>query len=117
MIPGRVYLFSELGREHQREVEENLDKQTARTTRWVFDPEFPTEHVVVLAIDTKHPTTVRRENVLSVSLAIIERGGVIRPILVDDRDRNGGWWWMEGRHRSLAAEMLGMKTVPVLRRV
>jgi len=39
----------------------------------------------------------------------------MRPILIDDL--NEGHIWMEGRHRSIASEKLGLKTIPALYRI
>ena len=106
----RFYKFSELGAEHQGEVVGHLGRKAAASTRWELVRDFPIENAVALASDLS--VMVSDHRVRSVVLGL-EAGGKFRPILVDEI----GDPWIEGIHRSFAAEELGYGSVPALVRV
>lgn len=54
-------------------------------------------------------------HVESVLRDIEHAGKVLRPILIDDLDEDEPW--MEGRHRAIASEKLGLRTIPALVRI
>lgn len=109
----RKYRFSDLDREHQLEVIGNIGtRAAAEKTVWRLVPDFPVELATAMAWDTS--IMIFDDHVEAVA-ARIEREGVLRPILVDDLDEGNAW--MEGRHRSIASEKLGFKTIPALVRI
>jgi len=108
----KLYAFRDLDLEHQWEVLWHLDKKAAKTTVWRLEERYPTETAAAFAWDMSiavHDSRV--DNVANV----LEAGGAMRPILIDDLVEGEGW--IEGIHRSIAAQKLGWKTVPVLLRV
>lgn len=108
------YRFSELDPEHQREVLWHLDRKLATKTVWEFVPKFPAEEAAGFAWDIS--VMVHDSHVEAVKRAIKDEG-ILRPILIDNLEENDDKWWMEGIHRSIAANEIGLKTVPVLLRV
>jgi hypothetical protein len=111
--PQSVYKFSEMGEEHQDEITGNLGQKLARKTAWELVPDFPVDQAVALTWDTS--VTIFDRDVESVKWQIESEGKVTRPILIDALDEES--IWMEGRHRSLASEALGLKTIPAFVRV
>jgi hypothetical protein len=110
----RTYLFSELDKEHQIEIIGNLDdRKVAEKTVWKLVPDFPVDQASAMAWDTS--VIIFDADVESVMEQIKRKGGVQRPILIDDLDEEDQW--MEGRHRSIASEELGLKTIPALYRI
>ena len=109
---SRTIPFSKLTPEHQDEIVGNLGEKVAESTRWQLDEKFPTEFAASMAWDTSVVMSDYRIRSLA---AQIESSGTVRPILVDDLDVEEAW--MEGRHRAIAAESIGMKTIPALVRV
>lgn len=107
------YLFSELDKEHQIEIVGNLGRKVAEQTVWQLIPDFPVDQAAATAWDTS--ITIFDSDVESVMSQIEHQGKVIRPILIDDLDEESVW--MEGRHRSIASEELGLKTIPALYRI
>jgi len=108
------YRFSDLDREHQIEVIGNLGtRKVAEKTVWELVPDFPVNIAAGMAWDTS--IMIADDRVDSVARKIENQGKVVRPILVDDLDE--GYVWMEGRHRSIASEKLGLKTIPALYRI
>ena len=108
----KTYAFKDLAREHQLEVIGHLGKKAARTTVWRLEEHYPVDSAAAFAWDTA--ILVHDSRVDSVARAL-KTGGDVRPILIDDLVEGEGW--IEGIHRSIAAEKLGRKTVPVLLRV
>jgi hypothetical protein len=113
--PGeeKTFRFSELGREHQAEIAGNLGLKTAKETVWKLVPDFPVDQAAALAWDTS--IQIFDDDVDSVARQIEREGKVTRPILIDDLSEEHTW--MEGRHRSIASEKLGLKTIPALYRI
>jgi hypothetical protein len=108
----KQYRFSDLDREHQVEVIGNLGTR-ARKTVWELVPDFPVDLAAAMAWDTS--VLIFDDHVESVVRKIEQAGKVLRPILIDDLDED--YAWMEGRHRSIASENMGLKTIPALVRV
>jgi len=109
----KLYKFSEMGEEHQDEITGNLGLKLARKTVWELVQDYPVDQAVALAWDTS--VTIFDRDVESVRWQIESEGKVTRPILIDGL--NEGSVWMEGRHRSIASEALGLKTIPAFVRV
>lgn len=108
------YRFSDLDREHQIEVVGNLGTRAiAEKTVWELVLDYPVDMAAAMAWDTS--ITIFDDRLESAVRAIEHAGRVLRPILIDDLDE--GYVWMEGRHRSIASEKLGLKTIPALVRV
>lgn len=105
--------FSDLDREHQIEVIGNLGRKAAGKTAWNLVPDFPVDLATAMAWDTS--VVIFDMRVQSTVRAIEHEGKVLRPILVDDLDADAVW--MEGRHRAIASEALGLKTIPALVRI
>lgn len=105
--------FSELDKEYQNEIVGNLGREVAQKTIWKLVPDFPVDEAAALAWDTS--ITIFDRDVESLALQIEYQGKVTRPILIDTLDEED--IWMEGRHRSIASEKLGLKTIPALYRV
>jgi hypothetical protein len=113
-VNDREYKFSELDPEHQLEIVGNLGiKKLAEKTVWKMIPDFPVSQAAALAWDTS--IQIFEGDVMSIAQEIEREGKVLRPILIDDTDE--GNVWMEGRHRSIASEELGFKTIPALYRI
>lgn len=91
----------------------NLGREVAEKTVWQLVPDYPIDQAAALAWDTS--VTIFDADVHSVASRIEHAGKVLRPILIDDLDEDHPW--MEGRHRSIASEELGLKTIPALVRV
>lgn len=113
--PAKTFRFSNLNREHQREIVGNLGRKASQDTVWEFAPDFPVDHAAALADDKIHPTKVRDDDVESLIEEIKHQGKVTRPILIDELGKQGVW--MEGRHRSLASQKMGFKTILALYRI
>lgn len=109
----RNYSFSQLDREHQHEIIGNLGRKVAEQTVWRLIPDFPVDQAAAMAWDTS--ITIFDADVESIKDQIKHKGKVLRPILIDDLDEEHVW--MEGRHRSIASEELGLKTIPALYRI
>lgn len=109
----KQYRFSDLDREHQIEVIGNLGRPAAKKTVWKLVPDFPVEAATAMAWDTS--VMIFDNRVESTVRKIEQAGKVLRPILIDDLDEDAPW--MEGRHRSVASEELGLKTIPALVRI
>jgi hypothetical protein len=107
------YRFSDLGREHQIEVIGNLGRKVAKGTVWELIPDFPVDQAAALAWDTG--IQIFDDDVESLIEAIKHHGNVIRPILIDDLDDDNQW--MEGRHRAISSQEMGLKRIPALYRV
>jgi hypothetical protein len=107
------YRFSELDREHQIEIIGNLGRAVAQKTVWELVPDFPVNEATAWAWDTS--VTIFDHDVESVKQEIEREGKVLRPILIDTLNESS--IWMEGRHRSIASEELGLKTIPALYRI
>lgn len=110
---SRDLLFLDLDREHQREVIGNLGREVAERTVWELVPDYPVDQAAAWAWDTS--ITIFDRDIESVMDGIKRAGKVLRPILIDDLDEEGVW--MEGRHRAIASEELGLKTIPALVRI
>jgi len=113
LTPDATYTFAELDREHQGEIVGNLGRKVAQQTVWKFVPDFPVDAAAALADDTA--IQIFDHDIESIVEAIKHQGGVKRPILIDELDEDESW--MEGRHRSLASQEMGLKTIPALYRV
>lgn len=109
----KQYRFSDLDREHRIEVIGNLGRKVAEKTVWRLVPDYPVNLATGMAWDTS--VTIADDDVESVMREIEHAGKVLRPILIDDLDEDSVW--MEGRHRSIASEELGLKTIPALVRI
>jgi hypothetical protein len=116
MESPRTYLFSELGKQHQNEIVGNLGREVAEKTVWELVPDYPVDEAAAWAWDTA--IMIHDDDVESL-MGRIKRQGVLRPILIDTlhADEEGEGVWMEGRHRSIASEQLGLKTIPALYRI
>jgi hypothetical protein len=111
--PEKTLKFSELSREHQVEIVGNLGPEVAQRTLWRLIPDFPVDHAAALAWDTS--VMIFDADIESIMEQIERKGGVHRPILIDDLDEEDQW--MEGRHRSIASQKMGLKTIPALYRL
>lgn len=110
----KKYRFLDLDREHQLEILGNLSNdKAAKKSMWVFVSDYPVELATAIAWDTS--VTIVDEHVESLVFMIDHKGKVRRPILIDDLNEDSVW--MEGRHRSIASEELGFKTIPAFVRV
>lgn len=109
----KQYRFSELDHQHQVEVIGNLGRKVAETTVWKYVPDFSVDHAAALADDTS--IQIFDADIKSLVEGIGREGKVIRPILIDESDEDAPW--MEGRHRSLASQEMGLKTIPALVRI
>jgi hypothetical protein len=108
------YKFSELSKEHQIEVIGNIGLAVAaEKTVWELVPDYPVDLAAGMAWDTS--VMIFDDRVESTADKIRRAGKVLRPILIDDLDEDSPW--MEGRHRSIASEKLGLKTIPALVRI
>jgi len=108
----KTFRFAELSREHQGEIVGNLGRQIAQSTVWGL-VDYPVDAAAALADGTS--IQIFDDDVEAVKSAIQHEGRITRPILIDETDEHGAW--MEGRHRSFAAQELRMKTIPALVRV
>lgn len=104
--------FSEMDSEHKEEIVSQLGRNAAQKTQWEFHKKFPTEAAAALASDVSVMISDRRVRDVVMGL---EAGGEFRPILIDDLGEDGPW--MEGIHRSIAAEELGLKFLPAFVRI
>lgn len=111
--PEKTFRFSDLSREHQGEIVGNLGHKVAQQTVWKMVPHFPVDQAAALAWDTS--IQIFDHDVESLVRQIEHQGKVTRPILIDDLDEEGAW--MEGRHRSIASQEMGLKTIPALYRI
>lgn len=111
--PEKIFRFSELSREHQGEIVGNLGRKVSRSTVWQLVPDFPVDHAAALADDTG--IQIFDDDIESLIERIKHQGKVTRPILIDELDEEAPW--MEGRHRSLASQEMGLKTIPTLYRI
>lgn len=109
----KQYRFSELDHEHQLEVIGNLGRKIAETTVWEYVSDYPVDPAAALADVTS--IQIFDSDIESLIEAIKRRGKVTRPILIDELDEDASW--MEGRHRSLASQEMGLKTIPALVRI
>lgn len=109
----KQYRFSDLDREHQIEVIGNLGRPAAEKTVWKLVPDFPVNLAAAMAWDTS--VVIFDQRVESVARKIEHAGKVLRPILIDDLYEDSPW--MEGRHRSIASEKMGLETIPALVRI
>lgn len=105
--------FSDLDREHQVEVAGNLGRTVAEKTAWQLVSDYPVDQAAAMAWDTS--VVIYDSRIESLARQIEDAGKVLRPIMIDDLD--AGSSWMEGRHRAIASEKLGLKTIPVLLRI
>ncbi len=111
---NKRYRFSDLGQEHQIEVIGNVGiRSVAEETVWELVPDYPVDLAAGMAWDTS--ILIFDGRVESVVRKIEQDGKVLRPILIDAIDEDSPW--MEGRHRSIASEKLGLKTIPALVRI
>ena len=111
---NKRYRFSELGQEHQIEVIGNIGiRSSAEETVWELVPDYPVDLATAMAWYTS--ILIFDGRVESVVDRIRQAGKVLRPILIDDLDEDSPW--MEGRHRSIASEKLGLSTIPALVRI
>jgi len=108
----KIYKFSEMSRDHKREIVSHLGRKAAPKTSWEYVPKFPTEAASALANDVAIIVSDRR---VAAVVSGLKAGGTFRPILIDEL--NEGNEWVEGIHRSIAAEELRLKTVPVFVRI
>jgi len=111
--PEKTFRFAELGREHQVEIVGNLGRKVAQNTVWELVPDFSVDSAAALAWDTS--IQIFDEDVEDLVEGIKRQGKVTRPILIDELDEDAPW--MEGRHRAIASEELGLKTIPALYRI
>lgn len=109
----KEYKFKDLDAEHQAEVRSNVGDKAAKKTVWTFVPDYPVSAAAALAWDTS--IVIMDDRVDDVLSQIRDAGEVLRPILIDDLDPDSSW--MEGHHRSIASEELGLKTIPALVRI
>lgn len=109
----KTFRFAELNREHQGEIVGNLGRKVAQGTVWKLVPDFPVDHAAALADVTA--IQIFDDDIESLIEGIKHQGKVTRPILIDELDEEGAW--MEGKHRSLASQQMGLKTIPALYRV
>jgi hypothetical protein len=109
----KTFKFSELSREHQGEIVGNLGRKVAQGTVWELVPDFPVDNAAALADDTA--IQIFDDDVESLIEGIKHQGKVTRPILIDELDEERPW--MEGRHRSIASQQMGLKTIPALYRI
>jgi hypothetical protein len=114
LVPDATYTFSELDREHQGEIVGNMGRKLALLTSWKFVPDYPVDAAAALADDTA--IQIFDHDIESIIDAIKHQGGVKRPILIDELNEDESPW-MEGRHRSLASQEMGLKTIPALVRI
>jgi hypothetical protein len=108
----KIYKFSEMSRDHKREIVGQLGRKAAPKTSWEFVQKFPTEAASALANDVAIIISDRRVRAVVLGL---KAGNALQPILIDDLSE--GNEWVEGIHRSIAAQELGMKFVPVFVRI
>lgn len=113
LVPEETYTFAELDREYQGEIVGNLGRKVAPQTVWKFVPDFEVGYAAALADDTA--IQIFDDDMEAMIEAIKHQGKVTRPILIDELDEDRVW--MEGRHRSLASQEIGLKTIPVLYRI
>lgn len=107
------YSFSELQPQHRMEVTANLGDKTARKTVWELVPDYPVDAAATLAWDTS--ISIFDHDIESLMGQIKDAGEVLRPIIIDELDYDAPW--MEGHHRAIASEELGLKTIPALIRI
>jgi hypothetical protein len=108
----RTYKFREMDKLHQQEIVWNLGERLAKETAWKFVRKYPVQEAVALTDDVGVLLSDRR--VMDV-VSGLQAGGKFRPVLIDEIDEKGSW--MEGMHRSIAAEELGMDFLPAFVRV
>lgn len=89
----------------------HVGRKAAVGTKWEFIKAFPTENAVALASDLSVMVSDWRVRMVVLGL---EAGGEFRPILIDEI---ASIPWIEGIHRSFAAEDLDYTSVPALVRV
>ena len=104
--------FAELQPEHQREILSHLKRGEAESTVWELVPKFPVNEAAAFAWDMSVVVSERRVRDVVLGLA---SGNKLRPILMDSTNEDAPW--IEGIHRSVAAERLKRKTMPALVRV
>lgn len=109
----KKYRFADLGKEHQFEIIGNLGREVAKKTVWDLVQDYPVDLAAAMAWDSS--IVISDARVQSTVEKIKHTGKVLRPILIDDLDEDSRW--MEGRHRSMASEELGFKTIPALVRI
>ena len=112
----KYYLFSELDQEHQRAVVANLGRGAAKKTVWRLMSDFPVDQAAAIAWDTS--LVIHDRDVESEVAQIEILGEVRRPVLIDQLHAlDVEDIWMEGKHRAIASEKLGLKTIPALVRI
>jgi hypothetical protein len=109
----KTFKFLELDREHQGEIVGNLGRKVAKDTVWELIPDYPVDAAAALADATA--IQIFDDDIESIIEGIKHQGKVTRPILIDELDEEASW--MEGRHRSLASQEMGLETIPALVRI
>jgi hypothetical protein len=112
-VPYKTFKFAQLSKEHQGEIVGNLGRKVAQGTVWKLIPDFSVDHAAALADVTS--IQIFDEDIKSMISAIKHQGKVTRPILIDELNEECPW--IEGRHRSLASQEMGLKKILTLYRV